>query len=135
MEYPLTFDKYQKGLGEGKFLGLKCGQCGNFTFPPKGLCRVCGADQLSVTELKGRGVIRTFTVIRVAPEGFNPPYIVALVELEEGPRVIGNLEGISPDEAGMDLIGRKVSLGSLMNTGRVYSPGDCRVVSFRLAAT
>jgi hypothetical protein len=133
MEYPLTFDKYQKALEQGRFLGLRCGSCGNITFPPKGLCRVCGSRDLAAADLKGRGVIRTFTVVRVAPEGFNPPYIVAMVELEEGPFVIGNLEGVSPDEASMDLMGKPVSLGSRLNAGRTCSPGDCRVLSFQLA--
>lgn len=43
--------------------------------------------------MSGRGRIATFTVIRYPPEGFekDAPYVVALVDLEEGPRVIGRI--------------------------------------------
>ena len=132
MEYKLTFDKYQKGLEQGKFLGLKCRQCSSFTFPPSGVCRKCGGTDLEESPLNGKGVIRTFTVIRVAPEGRKPPYVVAMVELEEGPWVIGNLMDINPDEAGLGLIGKDVKLGAQLVTGDTYSAGDWRVITFAL---
>jgi uncharacterized OB-fold protein len=50
-------------------------------------------------------------VIRVAPQGFEPPYLVAVVELEDGPWVLGNIEGIDPEEAELSLIGRRVEVG------------------------
>ena len=112
MEYPLEFGKYQQGLEKGQFLGLKCDACGAYTFPPRGVCGDCGGSALKVAEMKGKGTLRSFTVIRIAPEGMKPPYIVALVELEEGPWAIGNLVDINLDEADMGLMGRSVRLGS-----------------------
>ena len=112
MGYKLTFEQYQKGLNDGKVLGLKCESCGTQTFPAQGVCSSCGSDNLEVTEMKPEGTIRTFTVIRVAPEGMKPPYVIAMVELDEGPWVPGNLVDMNPDEADMGLIGKKVRLGS-----------------------
>jgi uncharacterized OB-fold protein len=112
MEYPLGFEQYQQGLGKGQFLGLKCDTCGAYTFPPRGVCGDCGGSALEVAEMKGEGTLRSFTVIRVAPEGMKPPYIVALVELDEGPWAIGNLVDMNLDEADMGLMGRRVRLGS-----------------------
>ena len=133
MEYRLTFEHYQKGLESGKFLGLKCGDCGTYAFPPQGICKNCAGENLKVAEIKGDGTLRSFTVIRVAPEGMKPPYIVALVELKEGAWTIGNLVDINPDEAEVDLIGRKVKLGSRSVKQGVDSEEDLRVLTFTLS--
>jgi len=133
MEYPLGFEQYQQGLGKGRFLGLKCDTCDAYTFPPRGVCGDCGSSALKVAEMKGKGTLRSFTVIRVAPEGMKPPYIVALVELEEGPWAIGNLVDINPDEGDMGLMGRRVRLGSQVL--KQEAPGDepnPQVLSFTL---
>jgi uncharacterized OB-fold protein len=112
MEYPLTFAQYQQGLSEGKLLGLHCQSCGAYTVPPQGVCRNCQGQILLPVEVKGQGTIRTFTVIRVAPEGKQPPYVLALVELEQGPWVMGLLGDETLEEAGMGLIGKRVRLGT-----------------------
>ena len=133
MEYKLTFEQYQKGLAEGKFLGLKCGKCDAYTFPPQGVCTECGDRDLEVTEMKGEGTLRSFTVIRVAPEGMKPPYIVALVELDEGPWAIGNLVDTNPDEADMGLMGRRVRLGSqALKPEAAEDEPNPRILSFTL---
>jgi uncharacterized OB-fold protein len=132
MDYTLTFEQYQQGLSNGKFLGLRCENCGTLTFPSQGVCRDCGGKDLKVTEMKGEGTIRTFTVIRVAPEGMKPPYIVAMVELDEGAWAMGNLEDVNPDEADMSIIGRRVKLGSQVVGKDATSGEDRRVLIFTL---
>jgi uncharacterized OB-fold protein len=132
MTYMLTYDQYQKGLEDGKFLGLKCNNCDAVTFPALAVCRECSSGDCSVTELKGEGTLRTFTVIRIAPQGKKPPYLVAMAELDEGPWMIGNLVGVLPDKADMSLIGKRVKLGSQVVEGDVYSKGDARVITFSL---
>lgn len=111
MEYPLTIVQYQQALQEGIFLGLFCNSCGCYTFPPQGVCRDCGGLKLVPKEIIGQGIIRTFTVIRVAPEGLHSPYILAMVELEQGCWVIGRLIGLDADRAHRGLMGQKVRLG------------------------
>jgi uncharacterized protein len=132
MNYPLTFDQYQQGLEQGRFLGLTCGSCNAFVFPPAAVCRECGGSDLTPAALSGRGALRTFTVIRVAPEGRKPPYIVAMAELDEGPWALGNLEGVDPEQADMNLIGKRVTLGSHMVKGDTYASDDIRVLTFSL---
>ncbi|MDQ7783615.1 MAG: Zn-ribbon domain-containing OB-fold protein [Desulfomonilaceae bacterium] len=110
--YPLTFHEFKQGLAEGELPGLKCEECGEGIVPPSAVCTACGSTRLSRTSFAGKGSIRTFTVIRVGPEGFTPPYIVALVELDEGPWVLGNLVGVDAASAGMDLMNKKVIVGS-----------------------
>jgi uncharacterized OB-fold protein len=107
-----TFVEFFNNLKEGKLLGLKCNDCGTITCPPKNCCNNCGSRNLERTFLSGRGVIKTYTVTYVAPAGYEKeaPYVVALVELEEGPWIVGRLD-IDPKVAEeKDLIGKRVSI-------------------------
>ncbi|MBC7324574.1 MAG: Zn-ribbon domain-containing OB-fold protein [Moorella sp. (in: Bacteria)] len=133
MKYPLTYKQFYEGLKQGKVLGLKCRSCGAYTAPPKMCCAECTGSNLEVVELSGRGEIKTFTVIRVPPEGFTAPYIVAMAELEEGPWLLGNLEGVDADQASLDLIGKKVKVGHKVIPPMRYSAGEGVAVTFSLA--
>lgn len=132
MEYKLTHKAYTGALRENRLLGLKCNACGSCTIPPKKVCIECAGEDLDVIELSGRGEIRTFTVIRVAGEGFQAPYIVGIVELDEGPWLMGNIIGVDCDEATMDLIGRRVKLGHAVIAGDKFSAGERVAVTFIL---
>ena len=126
MEYKLTFKDYNEALKKGKLLGLKCKDCGALTVPPKMVCRGCTSVNMDITEVKGNGKIKTFTVVNVAAEGRQgeTPYIIVMVELDEGPWIMGNLIDINPQKAGMELIGRRVAMGIKMFPGDKYSAGE-----------
>jgi uncharacterized OB-fold protein len=132
MEYPLTFAQYQQGLSEGKLLGLTCQSCGAVTVPPLGVCRKCGGLKLSPNEIEGRGIIRTFTVIRVAPEGIQAPYIIAMVELDQGSWVVGRISGLEVEQADMGLIGQTVRLEIQPPIQPGLAPGQF-ILNFTLA--
>jgi uncharacterized OB-fold protein len=79
----------------------RCTQCGALRFYPRAVCPQCLSSQTNYLRSSGRGTIYTFTVTRQnqAP-GFRDelPYVMAYVELEEGPRVLSNVVGVPPDE-------------------------------------
>lgn len=133
MEYWMTYLHYQDKLEKGEFLGLKCHTCRTVTFPPSGICRNCNGSDVEPVLIGGAGTLRTYTVIRVAPEGMEPPFIVAMAELDEGPWVLGNLIGIDPEDANTELIGKRLSLGRHKVKGDLYSGGDAWVLTFSLA--
>jgi len=130
MEYTLTFEEYNKALKKNRLLGLKCTECAAIVTPPVLICPACGAGKLEITELKGRGVIQTFTVNFVAPLGreSEAPYTVVMVELDEGPWIMGNLVDVDPAVVNMDIIGRRVKMGDTIGArvfpGDAYSAGD-----------
>jgi uncharacterized OB-fold protein len=108
MEYVLTADKYADALRKGKFLGLKCKQCGAYTVPPQKVCSLCNSENTEVVELSRKGEVKSFTVIYTAAEGFTAPYIVGLIELAEGPWVTVSIIDFDPAKANMEnLIGRE----------------------------
>ena len=87
------------GLRVGKLLLPACRRCGPF-FYPRILCPRCHTDEVAWIEASGRGAIYSFTVAYQAfhPEfKLPPPYALALVELDEGPRVLSGLVDVEPD--------------------------------------
>ncbi len=126
MEHKLTFKEYNEALKEDRLLGLKCQECGTITMPPKITCSKCQGTQLEVVQLSGKGTVQTFTTIFVPPEGreAEAPYVVALVELDEGPWLMGNLGGVDPTKVTMDVIGKRVKLGHAIFPGDKFSAGE-----------
>ena len=95
-----------------KMLGQKCKKCGAVNFPPKGVCKYCNdSSEFDEIKLSGRGKIHTFVLIGAggAPPEFaeqekaGGTYPVAIVELDEGPKVIGQVSGADPKEIKMDM--------------------------------
>jgi hypothetical protein len=134
MEQKLYFKDYNEALKQNRILGLKCKACGALTVPPKMTCRQCGSFDMEVVEVKTTGKIRTFTTVFVGAEGRENevPYILVIVELDEGPWLMGNLDGIDPKTASMELIGKKVTMGNKIFAGDKYSAGEAARPLFKL---
>lgn len=83
----------------------KCTRCGAIVFPPKVACPTCRTTQQQDIFLSGWGQIESFTVIEGAgapPEFVNQAralgrYVVALVRLDEGPRVVAQITDCEPE--------------------------------------
>jgi hypothetical protein len=128
--YKLNYSQYFEALKEDKLLGLKCSDCGSYTTPPKVCCENCAGMNLEMVQLSGKGEIKTYTVTRVAPQGLKAPYIVALVELQEGPWLMGNVVNVDPDEATIELIGKEVIVRHKVVTELDYTGGEGVVPAF-----
>lgn len=88
-------------LKDGRLMGSLCSSCGYTTFPPRADCPSCMGERFEYTEYSGKGTVYTFTVIAAAPTGFEDiaPYTVAVVDLEEGGRLLAWIgETIPPGE-------------------------------------
>lgn len=84
-----------------RLLGTKCQTCGKIFFPDRSVCPKCRRDGKPVPiEFCGKGKVYTFTVIRIPPEGFDifTPYVVGLVQLDEGPKVTSQIVDCDPEE-------------------------------------
>ncbi|WPB55877.1 Zn-ribbon domain-containing OB-fold protein [Xylophilus sp. GOD-11R] len=101
---------YWAAARERRLLIRRCSACQQLHFMPRYLCPHCWSDQLEWVDSKGAGVVHSFTIIRRAPIATfagNAPYVVVMVELDEGPRMITNLVG---DDALQVAIGDRVSV-------------------------
>jgi uncharacterized OB-fold protein len=91
---------YWKEAAEGRLVVQRCPSCGNRQFYPRALCTACGGEP-EWEEVSGRGTVYTFTVIR--QQGAPPfrdelPYVVAMIRLDEGPLMMGNLTDCPADD-------------------------------------
>ena len=135
MEYLLTSDKFAEALRQGRFLGLKCRQCAEYTVPPQKVCSGCHSEDMEVVGLSREGEVKSFTVIYTPAEGFTPPYIVGLVELAEGPWVTVNIIDFDPAKATMEnLIGRKGRIDYKEVPADMFSGGPRIALTFKIAS-
>ncbi|HYL59335.1 MAG TPA: Zn-ribbon domain-containing OB-fold protein [Candidatus Acidoferrales bacterium] len=76
----------------------RCGACKSYVYYPRDRCPHCFADQLEWQRVSGRGRVYSYTVVRRASaRSFGDgPYVLAIVELEEGPRMTSNI--VAPPE-------------------------------------
>ncbi len=84
----------------GELLIQHCPACGHRQFYPRALCTACAATPEWETA-RGRGTVHTFTVIRqnhATPFRDLLPYVVAMIELDEGPMLMGNVVGCAIDD-------------------------------------
>lgn len=97
---------FWEGCQQGKLLLQFCEQCQHYQFYPRLYCMQCGAENPRWVEASGRGVIYSYTIIRQnrSPEFVNDtPYNVAIVQLEEGPRMLSDIVDVGPDDLCVDL--------------------------------
>ncbi len=84
----------------------KCLKCGTIRYPASPICPHCLHMESEWAKLSGKGKVYSFTIVRrSAHPAFaeEVPYTVAIIELEEGPRLTSNVIGIPPDEVKVDL--------------------------------
>lgn len=119
---------YWSALREGRLLIKQCEDCGKSHFYPRLLCPHCHSDRVDWAQASGDGEIYTYTVAR-RPAGpafkADLPYVVALVQLDEGPRIMTH---IVCGDVGEVRIGRRVKVDFVAVTDEVTLP------KFRLAS-
>jgi len=98
--------RFWKAASEGRLELPRCNACDRFHYYPRAICPPCGSEDLSWERLSGRGTVYSWTVShRPAGAGFKPfvPYVVALIDLEEGPRMLSNVRTDDLDSMAIDM--------------------------------
>lgn len=88
------------GCAEGRLLLQRCTVCEAFRHPPSPICPHCLSDAHAWVPANGYGLVYTFVVVREQrSRGWDKmvPYVLAVVELEEGPRILTNLTQVAPE--------------------------------------
>lgn len=102
-----------------------CNRCQKFQFPPRWLCNHCWALNLEWRTVDGKGVVYSFTVVHRSPEPAfqqSVPYVLALVDLDVGPRMMTNIIGCRPEE---------VKIGIKVEPAFVDSNGGMTLIKFK----
>lgn len=103
----------------------QCGGCGKFIYYPRPLCPHCFSDRLEWKKVSGRGTVYSYTVSRYSPTpAFKEiPFVLAIVELEEGPRMTTNI--VAPPE--------QVRIGLPVTVAFEDATPECTLVKFKPA--
>jgi len=90
---------FWNGCLSSQLLLPRCDACGELIWYPRRFCPFCGSTDVTDVALSGRGTVYSFTVIRkgVGPFRDAAPYVLAYIELEEGPRIQSNIVGVDPE--------------------------------------
>src|SRR5258708_18080552 len=106
MPQPITPEAkpYWDGLREQKLMLPRCRACHRAFFYPRVLCPHCHAADIEWFQASGRGKLHSFEIgYHTFNKAFKvkPPFVLASIELEQGPRMMSNLTGIEPEPAGI----------------------------------
>lgn len=91
------------GVGERQLLLRKCANCGQIQHPPTPMCGNCHSLEWDTQKASGRGTVYSWIVSKHPTLPDEEPRIVALVELDEGIRLVTNLTGVAPDDVRNDM--------------------------------
>ncbi|ADP19984.1 MULTISPECIES: Zn-ribbon domain-containing OB-fold protein [Achromobacter] len=87
--------EFSEFLAQGRFMLQRSRGSGDYVFFPRAIAPSSGLADLEWVAASGRGTVHATTVVRARPP--QQPYNVALVELEEGPRLMTRVEGVAPE--------------------------------------
>jgi hypothetical protein len=79
------------GTQAGELRLQRCDACANVYFPPRPFCPACASRKVSVLTASGKGKLYSYIIHHRPAPGFTPPYSIAVVELDEGPRMMTNI--------------------------------------------
>lgn len=79
------------GTLAGELRLQRCDTCAKIYFPPRPFCPACGSREVSVFKASGKAKLYSYVIHHRPVPGFTPPYAIAVVELEEGPRMMTNI--------------------------------------------
>ena len=118
---------YWEGCGRGELVLQRCRACKTVQHRPRAVCASCLSGEIEHFVASGRGSVYTYTITNQnqAP-GFREacPYVLAYVDLEEGPRLLTNIVGCQPAD---------VSIGMSVAVDFAPAEGGLAVPRFRPA--
>lgn len=100
MTNSLVDRQFQQACQQRELRLQRCDACGNTQFYPRVICSACGSDQLQWITASGRGKVASYTVVRQAVGAQfadRLPYVAALIDLHEGPRMMSVIIDAEPD--------------------------------------
>lgn len=79
------------GTRAGELRLQRCSDCEGTYFPPRPFCPRCAGRDVDVVVASGRAMLASYVISHLPAPGFEPPYAIAIVELEEGPRMLTSI--------------------------------------------
>ena len=84
-------EHFWEGTRQGELRLQRCDDCASVYFPPRPFCPECSSRQVSVFRASGRGTLASYVINQRPHPAFPGPYAIAIVALEEGPKMMSNI--------------------------------------------
>ena len=100
-EITLLTEPFWEGLKQRELRLQRCDDCPAYRFTPKDVCPACSSVKATWTPVSGAGSVYSYSVVHRGPgPAFqeDAPYIVVMVELAEGPRILSHMTGCEPED-------------------------------------
>lgn len=96
---------FWEGTLRGELRLQRCSSCEKVYFPPRPWCPACASREVDDFAASGRATLYSYVIAARPAPGFEPPYSIAVVELEEGPRMMTNIVDCpqTPDALVLDM--------------------------------
>jgi uncharacterized OB-fold protein len=96
---------FWEGTRSGELRLQKCAACNHVYFPPRPFCPQCASTDVRTLRAAGRATLYSYVIHHRPAPGFTPPYSIAVVQLEEGPRMMTNVVEIeqTPEALQLDM--------------------------------
>mgnify|MGYP003382677905 FL=1 len=96
---------FWEGAKLGELRLQQCDACTHVYFPPRPFCPECASRQVSVVRASGRATLYSYVINHRLPKWIDAPYAIAVVQLEEGPRMMTNILGVpqTPEALVLDM--------------------------------
>ncbi len=96
---------FWEGTRAGELRLQQCNACDHVYFPPRPFCPQCAAQDVRVIRASGRATLYSYVIHHRQVPGFVPPYSIAVVQLEEGPRMMSNVVEVeqTPEALQLDM--------------------------------
>jgi uncharacterized protein len=108
---------------EGRLVAQACTDCGRLRHPPRPMCPQCGSLRSTARDLVGTGTLYSYGILHHPQHpAFDYPVVAALVDLDEGVRVVSNLVDVALDD---------VRIGMPLRVAFVDTADDARIPVFR----
>jgi uncharacterized OB-fold protein len=120
------------GTRRGKLLVQRCSSCGRLRHPPAPACRFCRSLDWDTVEASGRGNLYSFVVVHhPRVPSFDYPLVIGLAELEEGTRLVADLEGVAPADVriGMPVVVDLLAVDDELTLPVLRPAGDAAVAA------
>ena len=95
------WEPFWAGCKRGVLLIQRCARCEHFRYPPSPICHSCLSPEHLWIEASGKGTLFSFVVAHRALDPYwkgELPYLVGVIELAEGPRLLSNVVGVRVDQ-------------------------------------
>jgi uncharacterized OB-fold protein len=98
-------EEFWAGARRGELRIQRCNACGNAYFFPRPFCPLCSSKDVAWFTASGHGKLYSYVINHRPAYGFQDyaPYVIAVVQLDEGPRMMTNIIGVDPTPANLPI--------------------------------